>query len=113
MSADAQTKTDMEFLNSRPEFRRFLWRAIQLARIFDQAGSGSSERDLAYAQGRRDLGLDLLADAEAGQPAAHPEGIPIFTAIQIMREAAQQPTEQRKTRYDRHAEPDPDDDDQP
>jgi hypothetical protein len=94
--SDTQIRTDMEFLNSRPEFRRFLFRAIQTAGIFDQKGSGKSERDLAYAEGRRDQGLDLLHDAERGQPAAHPEGIPILTTIQILVEEAQQAGTEKK-----------------
>jgi len=109
---DAQIRTDMEFLLARPEFRRFLWRAIQMAGIFDETGSGKSERDLAYAGGRRDLGLQLLSDAEAGQPAEHPEKIPILTMIQILREEAQQAPDKRKdrNRYDRNQELAPDDD---
>jgi hypothetical protein len=111
VTSDAQIRTDMEFLNSRPEFRRFMWRAIQNAGLFDQTGSGKSERDLAYAGGRRDLGLELLADAEQGQPAAHPEGAPILTTIQILREEVNEAKPQgRKKAYDRTADISPDDD---
>lgn len=111
MTPETQIKSDMEFLNSRPEFRRFMWRAIQMAGFFEHRGPGKSERDLAYAEGRRSLGLELLDDAEQGQPAAHPDRIPILTTIQILREEAQQATsEGRKDRhrYDRTADISPD-----
>lgn len=112
VTADAQIRTDMEFLLTRPEFRRFLYRAIQMAGFFDQTGRGNSKRDLAYAGGRRDLGLDLLADAELGQPAEHPDRIPILTTIQILVDEAQQPDTKGKdrNRYDRTQELAPDDD---
>lgn len=116
MTPDKQIRSDMEFLSARAEFRRFLWRAIQMGGFFDHTGAGKSERDLGYAGGRRDLLLELLADAELGQPATHPEAIPILTTIQILREEAQQPrTEKAKgrNRYDEPGELDePDGDDQ-
>jgi hypothetical protein len=104
---DKQIRGDMAFLMGRPEFRRFLWRVIQTARIFEPVTDGSDTRYL-YHEGRRDLGLELLAECEAGQPAQHPSGTPILTVIQVLREEAQQqPTETqngRRDRYDRTAE---------
>lgn len=105
-------RSDMEFLNSRPEFRRFLWRVIQRAGILTPATDGSEGRHLAYAEGRRNLGLEILDDAETGQPVAHPESLPILTLIQALREETQQqPQETRRGKYDRTAELDQPDDD--
>jgi hypothetical protein len=104
MSED-RDKADMVFLNARPEFARFLWRVIQKSGIFDIATDGSTDRHLAYAEGRRNLGLDILAMAEQGQPASHPNGQPILTILQVLREEANQPQEKvKRDRYDRTAE---------
>lgn len=104
---DADLKADMAFLTGRPEFRRFMWRAIQSARIFEAVADGSEGRNLDHYEGRRSLVLELLRDAERGQPVVHPDQIPILTAIQILREEAQQqPTKDAKDRqrYDRTAD---------
>lgn len=63
---------DAEFLLSRPEFRRFLFAAIQSAGILGQTVSASSaqHRDLAHLEGRRALGFDLLNMVHAGQSEA-------------------------------------------
>lgn len=108
---DDQIKTDMEALLREPRFLRFLYRhAIQNGRILDQTGASSQGRNLEYHEGRRDLALEMLADAEAAQPITH-GSIPILTTIQILREAAQSaPTEKKANdRYDRHRQ-EPDDD---
>ena len=94
MTSEQQIKSDQEFLNARPEFRRFLWRVIQSAGIFNRTTDGSVDRHLAYAEGRRNLGLDILDMAELGQPIPdiHPDG-PLLTLIQTLLEETQQPTE--------------------
>lgn len=63
---------DAEFLLGRPEFRRFLFTAIQSAGLLGQTVSASSaqHRDLAHLEGRRALGFDLLMLAHAGQSEA-------------------------------------------
>jgi hypothetical protein len=72
---------DAEFLLTRPEFRRFLFAAIQSAGIFGQTVSASTapSRDLAHLEGRRALGFDLLMLAHSGQSEAvrqaDPDGI--------------------------------------
>ena len=116
MVTDKQARIDMEFLNSRPEFRRFLWRVIQMAGILEPSTDGSDTRHPRYFEGRRNLGLEILADAEQGQPVPHPDAIPVFTAIQILREVAQQSTSEtpknaNRARYDRNADLAPDDQD--
>lgn len=103
---DKQIAADMAFLMAQAEFRKFLWRTIQLGAIFERTADGSETRSL-IREARKDLVLEILAECELGQPAQHPSGQPILTAIQILREEAQQqPTETRnaKRRYDRNAE---------
>lgn len=105
---DAELKADMERLMALPEFRRFMWRAIQTARIFDPTTDGSEGRHLAYHEGRRNLGLELLAECERGQPVPYDPARPsILSTIQILREEAQQQLSEKgkdRQRYDRTAE---------
>jgi len=78
MSFDAK---DAEFLLTRPEFRRFVFAAIQSAGILGQTVSASTAaaRDLGHIEGRRALGFDLLMMVHAGQSEAvrssDPDGI--------------------------------------
>ena len=98
-------KSDARLLLARPEFQRFLWRVIQSSGILSPATDGSTDRHLAYAEGRRNLGLEILAMAEQGQPASHPNGQPILTIMSALREEANQPQEKNLAkRYDRTAE---------
>lgn len=104
---EKRDRSDIQELLRRPEFTRFLWRVIQSARIFSPTTDGSQGRDLSYDAGRRNLGLDILAMVEAGQPVSHPDGQPILTLIQTLREEAnQQPQEKKSDRnqYDRSQE---------
>lgn len=108
---DQQTK-DLQFLIQRPEFLRFLdFAVIQPSGIFAAATNGSDGRNLV-SEGRRSLGLEILAMVETGQPVAHP-GNPILTLMQVFREIAQATTEKPDAkRFDRNAELDePDSDD--
>jgi hypothetical protein len=111
--ADDQLRKDMLFLVGREEFRRFLFRVIQTAGILAPTTDGSVDRHLAYDEGRRNLGLDILAMAEAGQPVPHPGGLPVLTLIQVLREEAnQQPQENKRgRRNDRYRDLDGDDSD--
>lgn len=101
---EKQDREDMQFLNGRPEFRRFVLRVIQQAKIFASATDGSKDRHLAFDEGRRSLGLDILAMAETGQPVTHAEGLPILTIMQVFREEADKPQEKKiakpRSRYD-------------
>lgn len=76
------TDRDVQLLLSVPEFRQFLFEAIQLAGIWVPA-NGHDSRDLAFAEGRRSLGLDLLQLADRGQPKAlrTPEALATINAI--------------------------------
>ena len=111
---EKQDRDDVAFLMMRPEFRRFMWRVIQSARIFQGATDGSISRDLN--EGRRDLGLEILAMVEDGQPIAQPHpGGPILTISMCLNEEIQQPKGRLNddTRFDRNAELDDGDDDPP
>lgn len=89
-----QEKADLADLIERPGFRRFLFRAIQTAGIFDATANGSDGRNL-YLEGRRSLGLELLREVDAAQPVPSPSGIPILTLIQVLREEAQSTPQER------------------
>lgn len=113
---DKQHRADMIFLNGREEFRRFMLRVIQSAGILSRTTDGSIDRHLAYDEGRRNLGLDILAMVETGQPVPHPEGLPILSMIQILREEAnhqpqEKPSDRRQHRNDRYNDLDESDDD--
>ena len=113
MSPEDSFKADMKALLAHPPFARFLWRVIQSSGIFSPATDGSEGRDLAVAaQARKNLGLEILAMAELGQPASHANGQPILTILQVLREEANQPQEKahgRPDRYDRNRDLDNDD----
>jgi hypothetical protein len=74
---------------------------IQQARIFDRTADGS---DGDTSRGRRNLGLEILEMVEEGQPVPHPEGQPILTILQTLREEANQPGSKpnAKPKYDRY-----------
>jgi hypothetical protein len=98
-------KEDMAKLMALPEFRRFLWRVIQNAGIFSATTNGSDSRYF-IAEGRRQLGFSILADAEQAFPVQHPDQIPVLTVIQVLREETQnsQKSEKPNDRYDRTAD---------
>ena len=105
MTPEDQFKADMKALVAQPQFSRFLWRVIQSSRILSATTDGSVDRLLAYEEGRRNLGLEILAMAELGQPISHPNGQPILSILQALREEANQPQEKphgRSDRYDRN-----------
>lgn len=81
------SREDAEYLLGRSEFRRFLFAAIQAAGLLGHTNpaNGPIGRDLA--EGRRSLGLDLLAMADTGQPDALRSPQALATLDQIIREA--------------------------
>lgn len=104
---DKRDRDDIVFLTGRAEFRRFMWRVIQTARIFTRTTDGSEGRILAFDEGRRSLGLEILEMVEAGQHVPHPDGLPILTLIQIMHEEANQPAKEDtsgRRQYDRNSD---------
>lgn len=105
---------DMAFLINRPEFRRFLFRSIQLAGILEQTGrgtTGSDGRDLAFVEGRRSLGFEILRMADAGQPAAQQHPLCLITLVAALREEIQSPKEEKIRGRNRYGSHDDDDDD--
>jgi hypothetical protein len=64
------TRQDADYLLGRPEFRRFLFAAIQTAGILGHhaPANGQMGRDLGHFEGRRSLGFDLLRMVDDGQP---------------------------------------------
>jgi hypothetical protein len=107
VSGEKQRRADAAFLLARPEFRRFLFRSIQLAGILEQtsrATTGSDGRDLAFAEGRRSLGFDILAEADGGQPAPMQHPHHLMTLISALTEEVQAPPEEKKRGEDRYGE---------
>lgn len=98
-----QDETDMAELLELPAFRRFVFKSIQMAGILSAATTGADGRDLAFAEGRRSLGLDILRAVEAGQPAPLRHPLSIMTLIAALREEANptsKPEKPRAGRYD-------------
>lgn len=79
--------SEVELLLSMPEFRRFVFAAIQRAGILSQEGPahGHTPRDLSFAEGRRSLGFEILQMAHAGQPeevrASDPDALVTLNAV--------------------------------
>ena len=113
MSDDKLIAEDMAWLMNQPQFRRFGWRVIQMSGLFYGATTDGSEGRYLLAEGRRQLGLEILAECEKGHPVQHPDGVPLLTTIQLLREEAQQQPKEPKhakrySRTDEIAETDPD-----
>jgi hypothetical protein len=106
---DALHALDVKELMELASFRRFLWRSIQSAGIFEPATNGADGRNLDWIEGRRCLGFDILRDVERGQPVQHPQAL--LTLLQVLREEAQsQKPEKPNGRRDRyHDDSDSDD----
>jgi len=105
MTPEQRQIADMKALLAMPEFlRSFLFPVIQMSGILSPTTDGSVDRHLAYSEGRRNLGLEILAMAELGQPAAHPNGQPILTILQVLREEANSQPQEKPSgrRYDRN-----------
>lgn len=80
-------KADLAKLAADKRFQRFLYSMIQRAGLLTVAPAEG--RSLEFIEGRRSLALDLLADIEATQATPSPDGLPIFTSIQIFLNVAQ------------------------
>ena len=94
------SQTDAEFLLGRPEFRRFLYAAIQSAGILGHhaPANGQQGRDLGHFEGRRSLGFDLLLMADAGQPEPLRSPQALATIDAVIREALNPPKEKTRDR---------------
>jgi hypothetical protein len=94
MNLTDQDRADLTDLIERPGFRRFLFRVIQNAGIFSATANGSEQRT-SFNDGRRSLGLDILREVDAALPIQSPSGIPSLTVIQVLREEAQSPSQEK------------------
>jgi hypothetical protein len=94
VSLTDQERADLADLIERPGFRRFLFRVIQKAGIFEATANGTDQRHLVN-EGRRLLGLEILREVEAAMPLQSPSGIPSLTVIQVLREEAQSPSKEK------------------
>jgi len=60
---------DLKYLLSLPAFRRFYWRYLCECGVFKSSFTGSSET--YFREGRRDVGLMLMADLNDSNPAVY------------------------------------------
>ena len=94
VSLDDMVALDIENLMLIPAFRRFCFTIFRDCGMY--TGSFHSEAAfLAYAEGRRSLGLDILGRLAHASPDAH---IAILTEVQPLQEASNG----RRKRYDRN-----------
>lgn len=102
-------REDAEYLLNRPEFRRFLFAAIQSAGVLSHVGAshGPEGRNLEFSEGRRGLGFELLLMAHSGQPeairASDPDALATLDAV--IREAmnpTKDKTRDRRNDLDRY-----------
>jgi hypothetical protein len=61
---------DVRTVLANPVGRRFLWRYLSLCGVFTESFS-VNEMMTAYNEGRRNIGLKLLADIHESQPDAY------------------------------------------
>ena len=94
------SREDAEYLLGRPEFKRFLFVAIQSAGVLHHhiSADGRLGRDLNFLEGRRSLGLDLLQMADAGQPEPLRTPTAIATLDAAIREAMNPPASKDRKR---------------
>lgn len=102
MSTDNQNKADMAQLLDLPAFRRMLWRIINESGMMRSA-YGTDGRDLAYREGRRSLGLDILRWADSGQPLPRDDALSTWLAA-LSEEERTSPPPKGKPR-DRRSDP--------
>jgi hypothetical protein len=93
-------RADMERLLEQSEFRLFLFAAIQRAGMWDVA-NGHDQRDLAFFEGRRSLGLELLRMADDGQPDALRSPHALATLDAIIRTAMNPPPQSKEKAHGR------------
>lgn len=63
--------TDLRKLLGMPEFRRVVWHFFGLAGVFRNSFSANANQT-AFNEGRRDIGLALLADVNKADSDAYP-----------------------------------------
>lgn len=98
-------RSDAITLIENPAFRRLLFAVVRAGGVFDSAATQGDGRHLFLA-GRRSLALEMLGVFERFQPAQVPGGVPVFSLIQLLGEAAQMATKEKASdrRFDAYAE---------
>ena len=98
-------RADAAILIETPAFRRLLFAMIRVGGVFDPAANQADGRHLFLA-GRRSFALEILGVFEAVQPARVPGGVPVFSLIQLLGEAAQTAIKEKASdrRFDAYAE---------
>lgn len=66
---DTQEKLDLEWILSTPQGRRFIWKFLTTAGIFQSSFTGNSTT--FFNEGKRDIGLKLLAEVTEANPDAY------------------------------------------
>lgn len=96
------TREDAEKLLAIPEFKRFLFAAIQRAGCLSHEGSAHGHEQRDFNEGRRSLGFDLLMMVHAGQPDAilSQDTTAITTLHALLVEVMQTPKEKPNVRRD-------------
>lgn len=101
------TPQDAETLLASPEFKRFLFAAIQSAGLLSDNphADGHSGRDLAFYEGRRSLAFEMLGLVDQGQPEPLRSPGALATLNQLLIEALNPPPKEkpngsRNDRYD-------------
>ena len=94
------TVEDAQYLLERPEFRRFLFTAIQSAGLLGHhaPANGQLGSDLGHFEGRRSLGFELLSMADLGQPEPLRSPNALATLDAALREAMNPPKEKPRGR---------------
>lgn len=77
-------KPDKLTLMAIPAFRRFMLTLIETTGIYECSGS---EDRMAFREGRRSVGLEMLRLFDEVQPTPNACGLPADVSIQLLREA--------------------------
>lgn len=80
-------KADLKRLGEDKTFQRFLYDTVIAAGIY--AVAPMEGRSLEFLEGRRSLALDMLQKLEEANGNPSPDGVPVFTSIQMFLNVAQ------------------------
>lgn len=86
-------KADLKRLAENKSFQRFMYETIRAAGVMTVAPLEG--RSLEFIEGRRSLALDMLGQLEQVQDTQSPDGLPLFTSIQIFLNVAQSASKEK------------------
>lgn len=66
---EQQSREEMRYLLSLPQFRRFAWELLQNTHLFKSSFTGNSET--FFREGERNVGLRVYARIQEADPAAY------------------------------------------